>query len=242
MDRTEVITWPHVRDNPTAQSMNKETIRARIEEIGIIPSIRLSSAPDALFAAEAISDSGIPIVEVTMTVPGAVDVIEELARNDGQFIVGAGTVFDVEMARRCVSAGAKFLTSPGLDLETVDFAAKHDVLVLPGALTPTEITAAWKAGADFVKVFPCSQVGGAAYIRAIKSSFSKVPLIASGGVDQRTAADFILAGAAALGIGRDLIHPDAIERRQRDWIRELARRFLHIVQESRAQRRAQEPH
>lgn len=223
-------------------SMNKEQIRARIEEIGIIPSIRLSSAPDALFAAEAISDSGIPIVEVTMTVPGALDVIQELARTDAQFIVGAGTVLDIDMARRCLSAGARFLTSPGLDVEIVDFAGKHDVLVFPGALTPTEITAAWKSGAAFVKVFPCSQLGGAAYIRAIKSSFLKVPLIASGGVDQRTAADFMVAGAAALGIGRDLIHPDAIERRQRDWIRELSRRYLQIVKEARAQRRAHETH
>jgi 2-dehydro-3-deoxyphosphogluconate aldolase/(4S)-4-hydroxy-2-oxoglutarate aldolase len=216
--------------------MTKEKTRARIEEIGIIPAIRLSSARDALFAAEAISGSGIPIVEVTTTVPGAIEVIEELARNDAEFIVGAGTVFDIDTAGRCVSAGAKFLASPGLDLEVVDFALKHDVLVFPGALTPTEVAAAWKAGADFVKVFPCSQLGGPAYIKALRSPFPNVPLIASGGVNQHTAADFILAGAVALGIGRDLIHPDAIEHRQRDWIRELARRFLRIVKEARARR------
>lgn len=216
--------------------MNKEKIRARIEEVGIIPAIRLSSASDALFAAEAISDSGIPIVEVT--IPGAVEVIEELARNNADFIVGAGTVFDTNMARRCLDAGAKFLTSPGLDLEIVDFALKQNVLVFPGALTPTEITVGWKAGADFVKVFPCSQLGGAAYIKALKSPFPNVPLIAAGGVNQHTAADFILAGAVALGIGRDLIQPDAIERRERDWIRELARRFVRIVNEARAQMQA----
>ena len=134
--------------------MSKENIRARIEEIGIIPTIRLSSAPDALFAAEVISHSGIAILEVTTTVPGAVEVIEELARDDAEFIVGAGMVFDIDTARRCLSAGAKFLASPGLDLEIVDFALKHDVLVFPGALTPTEVTAAWKSGADFVKVYP----------------------------------------------------------------------------------------
>jgi 2-dehydro-3-deoxyphosphogluconate aldolase/(4S)-4-hydroxy-2-oxoglutarate aldolase len=218
--------------------MNKQKIRARIEEIGIIPAIRLSSAPDAMFAAEAISESGIPIVEVTMTVPGALEVIEELERNDPEFIVGAGTVLDIDMARRCLNAGAKFLTSPGLDLEIVDFAVKQDVLVFPGALTPTEITAAWKAGSDFVKVFPCSQIGGAGYMKALKSPFVHVPLIASGGVNQQNAADFILAGAVALGIGRDLIQPDAIARRERDWIRELARRFLRIVNEARAQMQA----
>jgi 2-dehydro-3-deoxyphosphogluconate aldolase/(4S)-4-hydroxy-2-oxoglutarate aldolase len=217
--------------------MSKEKIRARIEEIGIIPAVRLSSAPDALFAAEAVSASGIPIVEVTMTVPGAVQVIEELARSDPEFIVGAGTVFDIDIAERCLDAGAKFLTSPGLDLNMVDFALKHDIVVFPGALTPTEITSAWKAGSDFVKVFPCSQLGGAAYIKALKSPFPAVPLIASGGVNQQTAADFILAGAVALGVGRDLIQPDAIARREGDWIRELSRRFLRIVKEARAQMR-----
>ena len=219
----------------------KDKIRARIEAIGIIPTIRLSSAPDALFAAEVISGSGIPILEVTATVPGAVEVIEELARNDAEFIVGAGMVFDTDTARRCLNAGAKFLASPGLDLEIVDFALKHEVLVFPGALTPTEVTAAWKSGADFVKVYPCSQLGGAAYLRALRSPFPHVPLIASGGVNQHTAADFMLAGAVALGIGRDLIHPDAMERRQRDWIRELARRFLRIVNDARAQRGHYEP-
>jgi 2-dehydro-3-deoxyphosphogluconate aldolase/(4S)-4-hydroxy-2-oxoglutarate aldolase len=217
--------------------MSKEKIRARIEEIGIIPAVRLSSAPDALFAAEAVSASGIPIVEVTMTIPGAVQVIEELARSDPEFIVGAGTVFDIDIAERCLDAGAKFLTSPGLDLNMVDFALKHDIVVFPGALTPTEITSAWKAGSDFVKVFPCSQLGGAAYIKALKSPFPAVPLIASGGVNQQTAADFILAGAVALGVGRDLIQPDAIARREGDWIRELSRRFLRIVKEARAQMR-----
>jgi 2-dehydro-3-deoxyphosphogluconate aldolase/(4S)-4-hydroxy-2-oxoglutarate aldolase len=215
--------------------MGKDEIRARIEKIGIIPAIRLSSAADALFAAEVASDSGIPIVEVTMTVPGAVEVIEKLARSNADFIVGAGTIFDIDIARRCLDAGAKFLTSPGLDLEMVDFARKHDVVVFPGAMTPTEIAAAWKAGSDFVKVFPCSQLGGAAYIKALKSPFSGVPLIASGGVNQHTATDYILAGADALGIGHDLFQKGAIERHDKQWIRELARRFLRIVSEARAQ-------
>ncbi len=217
---------------------SKGEIRTRIEEIGIIPAIRLSSAPDALFAAEAVADSGIPIMEVTMTVPGAVGVIEELVRNNGDLIVGAGTVLDIDIARRCLDAGARFLTSPGLDLEIVAFALKHHVLVFPGALTPTEIGSARKAGADLVKVFPCAQLGGASYIKALKSPFPDVPLIASGGVNQHTAAEFILAGAVALGIGRDLIQPSAIERRERNWISELSRRFLRIVKEARAQMQA----
>jgi 2-dehydro-3-deoxyphosphogluconate aldolase/(4S)-4-hydroxy-2-oxoglutarate aldolase len=219
--------------------MTKENVRARIEQVGIIPAIRLSSAPDALFAAEAVSDSGIPIMEVTMTVPGAVGVIEELVRSHDDLIVGAGTVLDIDIARDCVNAGATFLTSPGLDVEIVDFALKRNILVIPGALTPTEVGSARKAGADLVKVFPCSQLGGASYIKALKSPFPDVPLIASGGVTQHNAAEFILAGAVALGIGRHLIQPHAIERHERGWIRELARRFLHIVSEARAQMQAE---
>jgi len=219
------------------KTTTRQKIRARMEEIGIIPAIRLSSAPDAIFAAEAVSSHGIPIVEVTMTVPGALDVIKELVRNDPKLIVGAGSVFGGEMARQCVQAGAMFLTSPGLDLEVVNVAQENDIVVFPGALTPTEITAAYKAGVDFVKVFPCSQLGGPSYIKALKSPFPHVPMIASGGVNQQTAADFILAGAAALGVGRDLIQPDAIERRQKEWIHELSRRFIKVVKQARAQMR-----
>ena len=218
--------------------MTKMQARARIEEIGIIPAIRLSSAQEALFAAEAVAASGIPIVEVTMTVPGAVEVVGELARSNPELVVGAGTVLDIDTARRCVEAGASFLTSPGLDLEVVQYAVKQDVAVLPGAMTPSEVGASWKAGADFVKIFPCSILGGPAYIRALKLPFPHVPLIASGGVNQQTLATFILAGAVAVGIGRDLIQPDAIARRERGWIRELAHRYLQIVREARDELKA----
>ena len=217
--------------------MDKETVRRIIKEIGIIPAIRSSSTEDALFAAEAVSSSGIPIVEVTMTVPRATEVISELVRNNPNLVVGAGTVLDLEQARRCLDAGAKFLSSPGLDLEVVDFAVKLNTVVFPGAMTPTEIMAAWKAGSDFVKVFPCASLGGAQYIKALKSPLPNVPLIATGGVNQHTAAAFIFAGASAIGIGRDLIQPDAIERRERNWIRELSRRYLQIVQDARTRRR-----
>lgn len=215
--------------------MTKKEICARITEIGIIPAVRLHSESEALFAAEAMCGSGIPIVEVTMTVPGAVRVIGELARHGAGMIVGAGTVFDVETAARCLDAGAGFLTSPGLDLEIVDFALKREVVILPGALTPSEVMAAWKAGADFVKVFPCAEVGGPEYIRALKAPFPNIPLIASGGVNQKNAAEYILAGAAALGIGQQLIHQNAIKRRQREWIQELARRYISMVNEARKQ-------
>jgi 2-dehydro-3-deoxyphosphogluconate aldolase/(4S)-4-hydroxy-2-oxoglutarate aldolase len=213
--------------------MTREEIRSRIEEIGIIPAIRVSSAQDALFAAEAVSSSGIPIMEVTMTVPGAIDVISELTRSSAELVVGAGTVPDVDSAKRCLDAGAKFLTTPGLDLEIVAFAVKKKAVVFPGALSATEIMAAWKAGADFVKVFPCSALGGASYIKALKAPFPAIPLIASGGVNQHTAADFIRAGAMALGIGRDLIPPAAIQRRERGWIRELAGRYLEMIGSAR---------
>jgi 2-dehydro-3-deoxyphosphogluconate aldolase/(4S)-4-hydroxy-2-oxoglutarate aldolase len=214
--------------------MNREEIQARIEEIGIVPAVRLSSAEDARFATEAISHGGIPIVEITMTVPGAIEVISDLARNSPELIVGAGTLFDVETARRCWDAGAAFLTSPGLDLAIVEFARQENIVVLAGALTPTEVTTAWKAGADFVKVFPCSQVGGDAYIKALKRPFPQVRLIAAGGVNQRTAANFILAGASAIGVGGELIPIEAIHLRQAERIQELARRFVSFVKNGRA--------
>lgn len=213
--------------------MNRQQVRERIEEIGIIPAIRVSSAADAVFAAETVAHSGIPIVEVTMTVPGALEVIAELARNNSEVITGAGTVLDLETARRCHDAGAKFLTSTGFDREVVEFAVKQDLAVFPGALTPTEIITAWQAGPDFVKIFPCSAVGGPHYLRALKGPFPDIPLIASGGVNQQTAGDFIGAGAVALGIGAELIPHEAIHLRQQHWIGELARRFVAMVKESR---------
>jgi 2-dehydro-3-deoxyphosphogluconate aldolase/(4S)-4-hydroxy-2-oxoglutarate aldolase len=216
--------------------MTKEEIRARIVEIGIIPAIRVYSESEALFAAEAVCSSGIPIVEVTMTIPGAVRIIGELLRHRTDIIVGAGTIFDVETAAQCLDAGAGFLTSPGLDLEIVEFAKTRDTLVLPGAMTPSEIMAAWKAGADFVKVFPCAQLGGPDYMRVLKAPFPRIPLIAAGGVNQKNAADYVLAGATALGIGQHLIHENAIKRRQRERIHELARRYINMVSDARRER------
>ena len=214
--------------------MNKREVRDRIEAVGIIPAIRVSSIEDALFAAEAVSRGGIPIVEVTVTVPDAHKVMSYLAQNASEVIVGAGGVPDAETARRCLDAGAKFLTSDGLDVETVKFAVQNDIVMFPGVLTPTDIVTAWRLRPDFVKVVPCGQVGGASYIRALKSMFPNVPLIAAGGVNQQTASGFILAGAVALGIGSDLIPKEAIQMRQQDRIAELARRFTGFVSSARS--------
>jgi len=187
-----------------------------------------------MFAAEAVSRGGIPIVELTMTVPKAAELITHLVKTHPHVVVGAGTVLDVETARACLDAGAKFITSPGLDLATVEFVVKQGVMVLPGVLTASEVMAAARAGADFVKIFPCAQVGGPAYIRALRGPFPNVSFVAAGGVNQQNAGDYIQAGVAALGVGVHLIPPRAIEAREPDWIVELARRFSHIVSHTRA--------
>ena len=213
--------------------MKKEEVRARIEEIGIVPAIRVSSIEEARFAAAAVSSGGIPIVEITMTVPEACELIQDMVTNVPDMIVGAGTVLDPETARRCLEAGAHFLTSPGLDLSIVELTNKADVVTMPGALTPSEVTAAWRAGVDFIKVFPCAQVGGAGYIRALKGPFPNASFVAAGGVSQQTASDLIRAGATALGIGSELIPRDAVRHRRAEQIVELARRFLSIVRVAR---------
>jgi 2-dehydro-3-deoxyphosphogluconate aldolase / (4S)-4-hydroxy-2-oxoglutarate aldolase len=221
-----------------SQVLDKNLVRRRIEEVGIIPSVRLSSADDAMFAAEAVYRGGIPIVEVTLTVPGAIQVISHLVQNAPEMIVGAGSVLDVETARLCLKAGAKFLTSDGIDLDVVQFAVTENVVVFPGALTPTDVIVARKAGSDFVKIVPCGQVGGDSYIKALKAMFPSVPMIAAGGVNQKTAYGFILAGATALGIGKELISREAIHLRQEERIRTLADRFLGFVNDARGQRAA----
>jgi 2-dehydro-3-deoxyphosphogluconate aldolase/(4S)-4-hydroxy-2-oxoglutarate aldolase len=213
--------------------MDKKNVRSRLEAVGIIPSIRTSSADDARFAVDAVSHAGIPIVEITMTVPGALVVIADLVRQFPDLVVGAGTVVDVDTARQCIDAGASFLTSPGLSLEIVKLAVMENILVMPGALTPTEITAAWQAGADMVKVFPCAPFGGESYFRTIRAPFPQVPFVAAGGINQQTAADFILAGAVAIGVGKELIPRRAVQERQVDWIAELARRFVNLVGDAR---------
>jgi 2-dehydro-3-deoxyphosphogluconate aldolase/(4S)-4-hydroxy-2-oxoglutarate aldolase len=213
--------------------VTKQEVRARIEELAIVPAVRAANTEDALFAAEAVSRGGLPIVELTMTVPNATELIAHLIQKHPHMVVGAGTVLDLETARACLAAGANFITSPGLDLDIVEFAAQAGVIVMPGVLTPSEIIAAVKAGADFVKIFPCSQVGGVDYLRALKGPFPHVSFIASGGVNQQTAGKYLAAGASAVGIGTELVPPRAIAVREADWIEELARRYVQTVQRLR---------
>jgi 2-dehydro-3-deoxyphosphogluconate aldolase/(4S)-4-hydroxy-2-oxoglutarate aldolase len=214
--------------------MDKKSVRDRIIEIGIVPVIRASSQREALMAAEAVAEGGIPIVEITMTVPGAVEVIRELAKsNAAKILIGAGTVLDAEAAQRCRDAGAEFLVSPALNVETIEFANKEDLLIMAGALTPTEIVKAWKAGADFVKVFPCGQVGGAKYIKAIKWPLPQIPLVPTGGVNLNTAAEFLEAGAEALGVGGELVYADALKSGKPEIITDTARKFVAIVKTTR---------
>lgn len=215
--------------------MDKQKVRERIVEVGIVPVVRASSSREARMAADAVCEGGIPIVEITMTVPGAVDVIRELTKSaSSDVLVGAGTVLNVDAARRCLDAGAQFLVSPGLNLEVVKLAATEGKLMMAGALTPTEVITAWEAGSDFVKVFPCGQVGGAKYIKALKGPLPQVPLVPTGGVSLSTAAEFIEAGAAALGVGGECVHAEALKSGKPEIIVENARKFLAIVKETRA--------
>jgi 2-dehydro-3-deoxyphosphogluconate aldolase/(4S)-4-hydroxy-2-oxoglutarate aldolase len=216
--------------------MDKQQVRDRIMEIGIVPVVRASSPREARMAAEAVCEGGIPIVEITMTVPGAVDVIRELSKNSASgVLIGAGTVLNAEAARRCLDAGAQFLVSPGLNLQTVELAVQEGKLIMAGALTPTEVMAAWEAGADFVKIFPCGQVGGAKYIKALKGPFPQVQFVPTGGVNLTNAAEFIEAGVAALGVGGECVHAEALKANKPEIIVENARKFLAIVKQTRSQ-------
>lgn len=214
--------------------MDKQKVRDRILEIGIVPVVRASSAAEACLAADAVCHGGIPIVEITMTVPGAVEVIRELVKKCGaEVLVGAGTILNAQMAQDCLDAGAQFLVSPGLNRPTVDLAVREKKLIMAGALTPTEVMAAWDAGADFVKVFPCGQVGGAKYIKALKGPFPQIPFVPTGGVNLNTAAEFIEAGSVALGVGGELVQAEALKSMKPEIIAENARKFLEVVRQTR---------
>jgi 2-dehydro-3-deoxyphosphogluconate aldolase/(4S)-4-hydroxy-2-oxoglutarate aldolase len=213
--------------------MTREEVLARIEEVGIIPAVRVPSADDAVFASEAVLSGGIHVVEITMTVPCAAQVISGLRSRHPNLIVGAGTVLDLDTARRAVDGGALFLTTTGLDVEIVQFAIEEGIAIIPGALTPSEVMMAHKAGASFVKIFPCSVMGGASYIRALRGPFPHLKFVGAGGVSQQTAGDFIRAGASAIGVGLDLLPREAIRLRNLDWIHVLTKRFLGMVHEGR---------
>lgn len=213
--------------------MKKYEVRAWIEDIGVIPAVRVRSQEDALFAVDAILQGGIPIAEITLTVPSAIKLISQLRKGNPHMVVGAGGVMDQAAAQQSLDAGAQFLTSDGLHPEVVEFAQLNELVVFPGALTPTEVINAWQGGCDFVKVVPCSHIGGETYIRSLHRMFPHLPLIAAGGVNQENAFNFILAGAVALGIGSELIPSEALRQRQSERIAELARRFVGFVKSGR---------
>ena len=216
--------------------MQKSEVIRQIRETGIVPVVRAASADEAMRAIDAIKEGGVSVLEITMTVPGAVRVIEEIAARFGaDATVGAGTVLDAETARACILAGAQFIVSPALDLETIACCRRYGVAVLPGALTPTEVVEAWTAGADFVKVFPAGALGGASYIKSLKAPLPQIELVPTGGVSLKTAADFIRAGASALGVGADLVDTKALAEGRGNLITERARQFLEIVRAARAE-------
>jgi 2-dehydro-3-deoxyphosphogluconate aldolase/(4S)-4-hydroxy-2-oxoglutarate aldolase len=214
--------------------MNKSEIIQRIRGVGVIPVVRAASAEEAIEVVEAIKAGGISLLEITMTVPGAVQVIEQLVKRFGdQAVVGAGTVLDMEVAQACIAVGAQFIVSPALNLETIKCCREKDIAIMPGALTPTEVVTAWDAGADFVKVFPCGAVGGASYIKSLKAPLPQIELVPTGGVNLKTAASFIEAGAAAIGVGADLVDVKAIRAGQPEKVTEAARAFVEDVRLAR---------
>jgi 2-dehydro-3-deoxyphosphogluconate aldolase/(4S)-4-hydroxy-2-oxoglutarate aldolase len=216
-------------------TMSRHQVVDAICNVGLVPVIRAESSDMAMRVIEAIKAGGVNLLEITMTVPGAVRVIEEVAKRYGdQVIVGAGTVLDAETARACILAGAQFVVSPSLNPNTIECCRRYSIPVMPGALTPTEVVTAWQAGADMVKVFPCNAVGGASYIKALKGPLPQIDLIPTGGVSLKTAADFIKAGSAALGVGGDLVDTKAIAEGHDDVVTERAKQFLEIIRTARS--------
>ncbi|HEY1254230.1 MAG TPA: bifunctional 2-keto-4-hydroxyglutarate aldolase/2-keto-3-deoxy-6-phosphogluconate aldolase [Terracidiphilus sp.] len=214
--------------------MKKTDVLKRINETGLLPVLRASSAVEALALAQAIEAGGISALEVTMTVPHAIDVIQSLANQTGdRILIGAGTVLDPETARACILAGAQFIVSPSLNLKTIEICHRYSIVVIPGALTPTEVVAAWEAGADVVKVFPCSAMGGAKYLKALKAPFPQIEVIPTGGVSLFNAAEFLAAGAFALGVGADLVNLEAIANGTPEVITQNARQYVEIVRAAR---------
>jgi 2-dehydro-3-deoxyphosphogluconate aldolase/(4S)-4-hydroxy-2-oxoglutarate aldolase len=216
--------------------MQKAEVLKALREIGLVPVLRAESEEQALALASAIAAGGVTVLEITMTVPGAIQVMRHLAKARPDILIGAGTVLDAETARMCILEGAQFVVSPALKLATIDMCHRYGVAVLPGALTPTEIVTAWEAGADVVKVFPASALGGAKYLKSVKAPLPQVELIPTGGVSLATAAEFLEAGAFALGVGADLVNPKAIAEGHPETITESARQYLAIVRKYKEMR------
>lgn len=214
--------------------MNRQDVLRRINEVGVIPVVRAASPEEAFQVIEAIKLGGLSILEITMTVPGAVRVIEEVVNRYGdEVVVGAGTVLDPETARACILAGARFMVSPSFNIHTIELCRRCSIAVFPGALTPTEVVTAWQAGADAIKVFPCGAVGGAKYLASLKAPLPQIDMIPTGGVSLATAADFIAAGAFALGVGADLVDLTAIRSGQPEKVAQAARAYIAAVRDAR---------
>ncbi len=214
--------------------MKKAKVLEQLREIGLVPVLRADSVEAALKMAAAIAAGGVTVLEVTMTVPGALEVMRSLVKDRPDILVGAGTVLDAETARMCIQEGAEFVVSPALNVGTIEMCHRYSVAVLPGALTPTEIVTAWQAGADVVKVFPASAMGGASYLKSVKVPLPQVELIPTGGVSLGTAMDFLKAGAFALGVGADLVDHRAMTEGRAHHVTENARKYLEIVRQFRA--------
>lgn len=219
--------------------MTKEQVLAQITEIGIVPVVRTSSAEGAIRAIEAIHRGGIRAAEITMTVPGAVRALEKVADQFGDRIVlGAGTVLDPETARICMLAGAEFFVTPSLKAATIEMAKRYSKVICPGALTPTEVLTAWEAGADVVKIFPCGNVGGPKYIKALRGPLPHVRMIPTGGVNLETAGEFLKAGACAVAVGGELVDAKSIQDGRFDTIEDRARQYVAAIHRARSEMKA----
>jgi 2-dehydro-3-deoxyphosphogluconate aldolase / (4S)-4-hydroxy-2-oxoglutarate aldolase len=209
-------------------------IKAEIERVGLVPVLRAQSAAEGHALVEAMLAGGVTVVEVTMTVPGAVDLLRALKKQHGsKLLLGSGTVTTAAQAEATIEAGAEFVVSPSLHPEVIAKTKALGKVSIPGALTPTEVITAWNAGADYVKIFPCSAVGGASYLRSLRAPFPELQLIPTGGVTQQTAADFLKAGARALGVGADLVNAKAIAEGKPELVTEAARAYLEIIRAAR---------
>jgi len=215
-------------------SWSREKSLALIREVGLIPIVRAQSAEDALLAAEAVLSGGINIAEITMTVPNALRVMERVAEHHGEkVLLGAGTILDPETCRSALLAGAEFIVTPSLDARVIEVARRYSKPCFPGALTPTEIVAAWQAGADMVKIFPCGPVGGPKYIKALKGPFPQIDFVPTGGVNLETTPEFIKAGAAAVAAGSELVDAKALREANLEVITSNARKFVEAVRLAR---------
>lgn len=216
--------------------MTKEDILSCITEVGIVPVVRTASAEGAIKAVDAIYRGGIRAAEITMTVPGAIRALEKVADQFGdRLVLGAGTVLDPETARACMLAGAEFFVTPSLKTATIEVAKRYSKVICPGALTPTEVLTAWEAGADIVKIFPCGNVGGAKYIRALKGPLPHIEMIPTGGVNLENAGEFLKAGACAVAVGGELVDAKSVKEGRFDVIEERARQYLAVISRARSE-------